>query len=84
MNSKLTKCWHLNKNRLISKDICNVSVRKKNKIIFHKTLNINYAHGQGNYVKNTLVISYCQRSLDSRLLLSLLVLILYLNSQLSV
>lgn len=84
MNSKLTKFWHLNKNHLISKDICNVSVKKKSKIIFDKILSINYANGLVNYVKNILVIFYCQKSLDSQLLLLLLVLILYSNSQLFV
>ena len=56
MNLKLTKYWHLNENHLISKDICNVSARKKNKIMFHKTLSINYTNGLDNFVENTLVI----------------------------
>ena len=56
MNLKLTKYWHLSENHLIFKDICNVSVKKKNKIIFHKTLSINCTNGLDNFVENTLVI----------------------------
>ncbi len=69
MNTKLIKCWHLKENHLTSKDICNVFVRKKNKIMYDKTQNINCINGLDNYVKNILVIFYFQKSQDSLLLL---------------